>query len=132
MVQEYAKYRHGEYAPKGGVLFPSILSRVSSHSNEMAERLDSARQALRIRQTDSAFIGPWMREALWKQRPRGGAGLRPGYSDAGFREQYRGPPARVGRRDRKSTRLNSSHPSISYAVFCLKKKKKKAQVICLL
>src|SRR5438128_4494778 len=27
-----------------------------------------------------------------------------------------------GRRDRKSTRLNSSHGSISYAVFCLKKK----------
>src|SRR5690348_17427970 len=26
------------------------------------------------------------------------------------------------RRDRKSTRLNSSHPSISYALFCLKKK----------
>src|SRR5690348_17421086 len=30
----------------------------------------------------------------------------------------------VDSRDRKSTRLNSSHPSISYAVFCLKKKKK--------
>src|SRR5207249_5506734 len=29
------------------------------------------------------------------------------------------------RLDRKSTRLNSSHVSISYAVFCLKKKKKK-------
>src|SRR5699024_11959977 len=29
----------------------------------------------------------------------------------------------VARRDRKSTRLNSSHVSISYAVFCLKKKK---------
>src|SRR5690349_24932110 len=29
------------------------------------------------------------------------------------------------RRDRKSTRLNSSHVEISYAVFCLKKKKKK-------
>src|SRR5699024_12339445 len=29
------------------------------------------------------------------------------------------------RRDRKSTRLNSSHVSISYAVFCLKKKKNK-------
>src|SRR5690348_17761713 len=29
-----------------------------------------------------------------------------------------------GTEDRKSTRLNSSHPSISYAVFCLKKKKK--------
>src|SRR5690348_18205814 len=41
------------------------------------------------------------------------------------------PPAVSGARlggeldepDRKSTRLNSSHPSISYAVFCLKKKK---------
>src|SRR2546430_5639856 len=36
---------------------------------------------------------------------------------------------RAGRRgagpDRKSTRLNSSHSQISYAVFCLKKKKKK-------
>src|SRR5207244_13167945 len=32
--------------------------------------------------------------------------------------------ARRGRGDRKSTRLNSSHQIISYAVFCLKKKKK--------
>src|SRR2546427_6586837 len=31
----------------------------------------------------------------------------------------------VAVRDRKSTRLNSSHSQISYAVFCLKKKKKK-------
>src|SRR5690349_22787434 len=30
-----------------------------------------------------------------------------------------------GMKDRKSTRLNSSHVEISYAVFCLKKKKKK-------
>src|SRR5438876_8182971 len=30
--------------------------------------------------------------------------------------------------DRKSTRLNSSHPSISYAVFCLKKKKTKKTI----
>src|SRR5690348_17787659 len=34
-------------------------------------------------------------------------------------------PSRLANIDRKSTRLNSSHPSISYAVFCLKKKKKK-------
>src|SRR2546426_9013067 len=32
-------------------------------------------------------------------------------------------PPRETRRDRKSTRLNSSHLVISYAVFCLKKKK---------
>src|SRR5690348_17991519 len=55
------------------------------------------------------------------------------------RQHRRGRPRRAGAqgaagrhaqakgrdRDRKSTRLNSSHPSISYAVFCLKKKKKK-------
>src|SRR3712207_6988149 len=33
------------------------------------------------------------------------------------------PIRRLGRTDRKSTRLNSSHANISYAVFCLKKKK---------
>src|SRR2546430_7174662 len=33
-------------------------------------------------------------------------------------------PVRGRSRDRKSTRLNSSHSQISYAVFCLKKKKK--------
>src|SRR2546427_9197842 len=40
-----------------------------------------------------------------------------------------GTDADAGQRadqDRKSTRLNSSHSQISYAVFCLKKKKKKA------
>src|SRR6202022_4979101 len=38
----------------------------------------------------------------------------------------RGQPRRPGL-DRKSTRLNSSHTVISYAVFCLKKKKKNAR-----
>src|SRR5690348_18457264 len=50
-----------------------------------------------------------------------------GAPDFGDRHRWRArilgerTPARI---DRKSTRLNSSHPSISYAVFCLKKKKK--------
>src|SRR5437870_9629214 len=41
-----------------------------------------------------------------------------------------GVPERRDRRaqDRKSTRLNSSHVAISYAVFCLKKKKKTYQI----
>src|SRR4051794_41400943 len=38
------------------------------------------------------------------------------------------PPPRRSR-DRKSTRLNSSHPSISYAVFCLKKKKREYTLV---
>src|SRR2546429_5719170 len=33
------------------------------------------------------------------------------------------PHRRIGKQDRKSTRLNSSHGYISYAVFCLKKKR---------
>src|SRR2546427_1619587 len=37
--------------------------------------------------------------------------------------QARERPSAVISRDRKSTRLNSSHSQISYAVFCLKKKK---------
>src|SRR3712207_6881000 len=59
----------------------------------------------------------------------GGATRNLGYADHGKanpvrRERRRG----VGPRrepDRKSTRLNSSHANISYAVFCLKKKKNK-------
>src|SRR3712207_8338904 len=47
--------------------------------------------------------------------------------------QKAGPATRWGNAgappgDRKSTRLNSSHANISYAVFCLKKKKKKEQI----
>src|SRR3712207_8111663 len=49
----------------------------------------------------------------------------PGRADAG--QGGGGRPAELRGRDqldRKSTRLNSSHANISYAVFCLKKKKK--------
>src|SRR4051794_41632223 len=60
-----------------------------------------------------------------RQLPRGagrrGLRRRPGGIRDGPAGQAGGGPS--GRRDRKSTRLNSSHPSISYAVFCLKKKK---------
>src|SRR5688572_31405473 len=46
----------------------------------------------------------------------------------GCRELARQRRKRVG--DRKSTRLNSSHSQISYAVFCLKKKKIKCWLHC--
>src|SRR5260221_7168067 len=45
------------------------------------------------------------------------------FSSAGVMHQHAG-----NFRDRKSTRLNSSHTVISYAVFCLKKKKKESFV----
>src|SRR2546430_11227900 len=40
-------------------------------------------------------------------------------------DRYDGGAGAEAQGDRKSTRLNSSHSQISYAVFCLKKKKKK-------
>src|SRR5205814_10036776 len=62
-------------------------------------------------------------------RPLGGpAATCRDRSDAPCGNAAARPPAespRPPRPDRKSTRLNSSHLGISYAVFCLKKKKKK-------
>src|SRR2546421_2860350 len=68
--------------------------------------------------------------------------MRPGFGGSAARQSILfpfmpfSPPAGVGgesagRGDRKSTRLNSSHDQISYAVFCLKKKKK-IQLPCIL
>src|SRR5438270_7673075 len=62
--------------------------------------------------------------------PRAGRGAprRPRPPRGGPRRPSPRPPWRRPR-DRKSTRLNSSHSQISYAVFCLKKKKKKQKNI---
>src|SRR5947208_5190441 len=49
--------------------------------------------------------------------------LRPGKSHDRLGLAHPGPAAAYWSEDRKSTRLNSSHQIISYAVFCLKKKK---------
>src|SRR5437899_7592410 len=46
----------------------------------------------------------------------------------GGRPGFRGDRLGIEHGDRKSTRLNSSHLGISYAVFCLKKKKKKKNI----
>src|SRR3712207_6859947 len=48
--------------------------------------------------------------------------VRPGAVDSPFWRHLSHP-------DRKSTRLNSSHANISYAVFCLKKKKNKREYV---
>src|SRR5256885_8156575 len=62
----------------------------------------------------------WRHRALGQQARRADA-AEPG--DTRARER-RGTFVAVTNEDRKSTRLNSSHLVISYAVFCLKKKKK--------
>src|SRR5205807_4461660 len=68
-----------------------------------------------IRRPPRSTLFPYT--TLFRSRPRGPA-LPPA------RLRFHPPPGAVPRgRDRKSTRLNSSHLVISYAVFCLKKKK---------
>src|SRR2546429_4022859 len=55
---------------------------------------------------------------------RGAGGTAAGGAAARAARSLAWPPLRARALDRKSTRLNSSHGYISYAVFCLKKKKK--------
>src|SRR2546421_1022699 len=81
--------------PPRSTLFPYTTLFRSQRSIRVAERL-----GMTPLRTDSLMDLPVVVYAL----------ERPGASDA-------------APRDRKSTRLNSSHDQISYAVFCLKKKK---------
>src|SRR5947209_13851982 len=67
---------------------------------------------------------------LFRSGPRSGSlgtCSLPGLIDSPRRSctRRRAPCASPRRTDRKSTRLNSSHANISYAVFCLKKKRKR-------
>src|SRR3712207_7995653 len=61
------------------------------------------------------------------QLDRGHAPGRPAAKGAPKHPLASGPGGGHDVEDRKSTRLNSSHANISYAVFCLKKKKKTKQ-----
>src|SRR2546430_7220515 len=58
------------------------------------------------------------------ERSEGGEGLLSAVLDRAAAGEVFGEADIVRLLDRKSTRLNSSHSQISYAVFCLKKKKK--------
>src|SRR2546426_7279159 len=74
------------------------------------------------------FRSPWaLPHALRRhQSGKGGAGIRRFDTGRGALGRLR-----LDRGDRKSTRLNSSHLVISYAVFCLKKKKKYHTILLL-
>src|SRR3712207_9433200 len=74
---------------------------------------------------DALPIWPELRFSLFRRRQCPHHGVQGRSASAGPRRAAgRNGPARGRSRDRKSTRLNSSHANISYAVFCLKKKKK--------
>src|SRR5215203_6404330 len=78
---------------------------------------------LMIRRPPRSTLFPYttLFRSLRHRRPRWIHGGLPGRGQGGQVDR-----GRRSLRDRKSTRLNSSHANISYAVFCLKKKKIKA------
>src|SRR2546421_1087063 len=94
-----------------GVFIAGVQNRVLLFSRQAGEFRDA-----RVHLTHSRLqIGQTLAVRLLVVGPKGGQATIDEINDTGFA----GP-----RRDRKSTRLNSSHDQISYAVFCLKKKKK--------
>src|SRR2546430_5779007 len=77
---------------------------------------------LMIRRPPRSTLFPYT--TLFRSARGGGAGPHRGRAGPHHvRRPGRGVPRGVPAADRKSTRLNSSHSQISYAVFCLKKKK---------
>src|SRR3712207_7801298 len=72
---------------------------------------------------EATYVGPEI-EDNWAALARTTALFRRVAVDVGDALGYAYPRA-LDEKDRKSTRLNSSHANISYAVFCLKKKKYK-------
>src|SRR5690554_7499347 len=101
-------------------LFSSIPPGLSD-SHWLAEVNTRIKQLLKQRGEDSAtrlFGEAWLDYLCSRYPSARRSALRPLAADL-----YR-PQVQLGeeKRDRKSTRLNSSHVRISYAVFCLKKK----------
>src|SRR5687768_3814852 len=94
---------------------PTLIPRIRRpHANPLLELLHLLRAQLLLRRHLKVFITP--RNCSEKPTPF----WIPRHNNRPILPTLRDPLPRV---DRKSTRLNSSHGYISYAVFCLKKKK---------
>src|SRR3712207_155582 len=78
--------------------------------------------------SDSAPAFPNERTYTWRCEHEGVFPFHDGGNLSG-REEGTNVHGLFGALDRKSTRLNSSHANISYAVFCLKKKKKNIELL---
>src|SRR5207245_11760749 len=111
-----------------------ITASLASHPCLLRASLSpSSSFLLVLRRAPTSTLFPYT--TLFRSRPPGAPALERGLVDLvalgdvvglviGLGSQTK---PKTGERDRKSTRLNSSHGSISYAVFCLKKKKYKTK-----
>src|SRR3712207_8907986 len=96
--------------PPRSTLFPYTTLFRSARADGLAEDLDGAVDDEERDESGAEPARPVGEDPSPHDRERDGA------------DQRRGGEVRERERDRKSTRLNSSHANISYAVFCLKKK----------
>src|SRR5690625_5938043 len=71
---------------------------------------------------DIALVSKGFQHQFWQAVQQGADEAA---EEHGVSITFDGPAAETEVEDRKSTRLNSSHVAISYAVFCLKKKKRR-------
>src|SRR5207249_7612491 len=102
----------------------------SARSQLAANRPDSALAELALA-LDTALTRPTEGERVYALLVRGVAASRTGRDSAGRADLAEGLAlyqTLTARGDRKSTRLNSSHVSRSYAVFCVKKKKREKRI----
>src|SRR5690606_41871860 len=107
------------------VLCPHFSLPTDIHSLSLHDALPISRRRPRPRRLHRRRRGG---APLLRPHPRPGPAPPPAAAAPDSRTRLRPPPRRPAPRpalgrDRKSTRLNSSHVKISYAVFCLKKKK---------
>src|SRR3989454_2375182 len=119
-----------------------LLDHASSRSASSCECASRADSPQKLRVSEGRRPPPVHPPAARRARGAGGGGRGAAKARRDVAERAEEAPAdakapeggaregrgRAGPRDRKSTRLNSSHLVISYAVFCLKKKKKPVTV----
>src|SRR5437870_9282232 len=107
--------RVSEFGRRNGRLRAQIVDQpvLAAHAPGVRQRNLDPRSSVRIRDHHAAAGTRLGAGAVAVGGPAVGPAVRPG---------ARAAVRSIG--DRKSTRLNSSHVAISYAVFCLKKKKK--------
>src|SRR3712207_8782150 len=96
--------------PPRSTLFPYTTLFRSQYSYKDEQRVDWSREEY--------VAGAPLEAKVWRQLANGGPFVE--YGNLQSYEEYKKSEDIP---DRKSTRLNSSHANISYAVFCLKKKK---------
>src|SRR5574337_137938 len=98
----------------------ATVKRVGAESYYTAKRLADSWAATLTAQTGAHHKAEKVRNTYGGKKPRTPADRQVRAAVPGQRTRAASPAAAQFAADRKSTRLNSSHHSISYAVFCLK------------